>query len=214
MALRNPTSRKRRETWSTLGAEARFLFGGFTRRLSAALPRGCMGLWRSLAVRLTSWPSRSWALSKSSEGWGCGIPCLARGARHWAPAWAEARFLLVALYAALKRRSSTGLQGFVAVGLQQVPRLCKIIRLADDLSLLGMTKLLRGFGANGFVPPSLLVMSGEERPRGLKPGSFLGGFTRRLSAALPRGCTGSWRLACTTEAVAFLVVALSESTEG
>jgi putative transposase len=33
---------QRRETWGTHGAEARFLFGGFTRRLSAALPRCCI----------------------------------------------------------------------------------------------------------------------------------------------------------------------------
>jgi len=47
MGLWNPTLRKVREEWATLRAEARFLFGRFTRRLSAALPRYCTSSGRS-----------------------------------------------------------------------------------------------------------------------------------------------------------------------
>jgi hypothetical protein len=90
------------------------------------------------------------ALAKSSEGWGCGIPPFAKGAKDGAASFvvvsAYSRFPSAslragsrlrkiirvageelprglkpgsfgALYAALKRRSSTGLHGFVAACL-------------------------------------------------------------------------------------------------
>jgi len=125
--------------------QARFLLGRFTRRLSAALPRCCMGsVWLACGTAdVVAFPGL--ALSESSEGWGCEVPPFAKCAKdgsslRWpartTSAGAEARFLL-------------------------------------------------------------------------------GRFTRRLSAALPRCCVGSVRLACaTTDVVAFLGLALSESSEG
>jgi hypothetical protein len=53
------------------------------------------------------------ALPKSSEGWGRGIPFATRGGRRTSTG-AEARLLFWALYAALKRRSSTVVHEFVA----------------------------------------------------------------------------------------------------
>ena len=78
---------------TSTGAEARFLFGRFTRRLSAALPRCCMGSGRSACGATDVVAFAGVALSKSSEGWGCGIPRLAKDARHGAP-----RFVVVAAY--------------------------------------------------------------------------------------------------------------------
>jgi len=64
------------------GAEPRFLFVRFTRRLSTALPRYCMGSARLACGTTDVVPFLGLALSESSEGWGCGIPRLAKDARH------------------------------------------------------------------------------------------------------------------------------------
>jgi len=129
------------------GAEARFLFVRFTRRLSAALPRRCMGS-AGLACGTTDVvPFLGLALSESSEGWGCGIPPFAKSAKDGVPlrlpartasARAEARFLFGRLYAALKRRSSTVLHGFGAVGFAA--------RLNRGLPRRGAFRILRGMG--------------------------------------------------------------------
>ena len=116
-------------------AEARFLFGCLTRRLSAAVPRRCTRQFSAsgLAARLKSCHSRS------------------------------------------LRFPSPRIDGGVESHVSQRTR---------DIALAG-----------------------------LKPGSFREGFTRRLSAALPRCCTRRFllRVCSATEVVAFPVVALSKS---
>ena len=165
-------------------AEARFNSEGFTRRLSAALPRYCTGLWRSGCgtAEVVAFPVV--ALPKSLEGWGCGIPCLAKDARpfdsslragYGAPAGLKPGFLSGGLYAALKRRSSTSL---LAARLKSCP--CRSWRSPN-------------LQRNEAVESHVSQRTRDIALAGLKPGSFREGFTRRLSAALPRHCTGLWR---------------------
>jgi hypothetical protein len=78
-------------------------------------------------VRLTSWPSRSWRFP-ILRGMGCGIPPFG---------FAQGRLLR-------KVREGWATPVCDGVGRQQVPRLRKIIRFADDLSPLGMTRFYGG----------------------------------------------------------------------
>ena len=94
-------------------------------------------LW-GLAARLKSCPSRAWRLPESLEGWGCGIPLFG---------FAQGRLLR-------KVRERWATPVCDGADRQQVPRLRKIIRLADDLSPLGMTRFLWGLAVRLTSCPS------------------------------------------------------------
>jgi hypothetical protein len=91
-----------------------------------------------------------------------GIPCLAKEARHGAPlfvvASAEQQVPLGFAQDRLLRRVHEGWGNSVWDGgdKQQVPRLRKIIRVADDLSPLGMTGLFCGTTEVVFFPVAAL----------------------------------------------------------
>jgi hypothetical protein len=122
MGLWNPTLRKVREDWGTLGAEARFLFGG----LYAALKRRSSTVLHA-AVLLGC--DRSRALP------GRGAFRILRGMGLWNPVLREVREGLATL-----------VRG--GVGLQQVPFGFAHSRFLAGLSAqFGMTKCVKACGA-------------------------------------------------------------------
>ncbi len=111
MGLGSPTSTGAKAPAALLG------LGAALKRRSSTVLRASdfRSLWGLRRDRSRALPGRG--VAESSEGFGRGIPLFAKCAKNGAPS------------------------GRDGVGEQQVPRLRKIVRFADDLSPLGMTRV-------------------------------------------------------------------------